>query len=40
MYYFDCNQAELRVVLEPFDLRTLRIRRSREVQACDALGKL
>jgi hypothetical protein len=39
LYYLDCNQAELRVVLEPSDLRTLRIHRSRNVQACDALGK-
>ena len=39
MYYLDCNHAELRVVLDPSDLRTLRIRRSREVQACDALDK-
>jgi hypothetical protein len=39
MNYLDCNHAELRVLLDPSDYRTLRIRRSREVQACDALDK-
>ena len=37
MFYLDCNQAELRILLGDTDYVTLRIRRSREVAGCDAL---
>jgi hypothetical protein len=37
LFYLDCNQAELRVLLGERDYFTLRLQRSREVPACDAL---
>lgn len=37
--YFDCNAAELRVVIGGSDLRTLRLRRSRPVEVCVALDR-
>ena len=37
--YFDCNTAELRVVLNGTDLRTLRLRRSRPIEVCIALDR-
>ena len=37
--YFDCNTAELRVVLNGTDLRTLRLRRSRPIEVCVALDR-
>ncbi|HVF34623.1 MAG TPA: DUF4397 domain-containing protein [Candidatus Saccharimonadia bacterium] len=39
LQYFDCNTAELRVVLGGSDLRTLRLRRSRPVEVCIALDR-
>ena len=37
--YFDCNTAEMRVVLNGTDLRTLRLRRSRPIEVCVALDR-
>ena len=37
LFYLDCNQAELRVLLGSRDYFTLRLQRSREVSACDKL---
>ncbi len=37
LFYLDCNQAELRIMLGEQDFFTLRIRRSRDVASCDAL---
>lgn len=37
LFYLDCNQAELRILMGDTDYVTLRIRRSREVASCDAL---
>jgi hypothetical protein len=37
LFYLDCNQAELRILLGDTDYVTLRIRRSREVASCEAL---
>jgi hypothetical protein len=37
LFYLDCNQAELRILLGDTDYVTLRIRRSREVAGCEAL---
>jgi hypothetical protein len=37
LFYVDCNQAELRVLLGDGGYFTLRLRRSREVIGCDAL---
>ena len=39
LQYFDCNTAELRVVIGGSDLRTLRLRRSRPVEVCVALDR-
>ncbi len=37
LFYLDCNNAELRVLSGEREFHTLRLRRSREVDACDAL---
>jgi len=37
LFYVDCNTAELRILMGERDYYTLRLKRSREVMACDAL---